>query len=594
MAEYSPAITTLSRGSTRRCVLFADLSESVRLQRDHEWETIARWRAFAAEVRRMVPQQHNGSVVRTEGDAVLAHFPDVTLGLRAAFGMHDLLVRFNQGVADDASLWLRIGVHVANIVEDTHDIYGAGVNLAARLAGLAQPGQTVMSVECRQAVTDCVQAEVQDLGLRFVKHVDVPVRAFLVHPPGTLPCHAPLRQSEDLRPVVAIVPFTCLPAAPEFDALGFAMADDIIASLARHPELRVLSRTSTAALRGLDVPWTRVRDLLDASFMLSGSFYVHGETVRLTAELCELRRGEVLWTGSSGAAVGAIFAGRDELVPHIVSQLARHVMAHEIGRVRSLPMDALASYSLYLGACGLMFSLVPNDFEAASRVLHHLRDRHPRQAAPSAMLARWHVNKVVQGWARDVEAEAQAARGHAQAAIQIDPGQSVAYSTLALVRVNFERDLDGGINDNRRAIEVDPLDPIPWAQLAGAQTLRGDHAEACEAARHALELSPLDPYRYLFESYAAMAHLATGDYEAAGLFAKQSVRRHVRHAPSHRILVGALWLGGQEQAARDASQTYLEAFPHDRAGGSQRFPYAKHEAWRLAFHESLVRAGVPP
>lgn len=577
-----------------RAIVFADLAESVRLQREHEWDTVARWRDFAAEVRAALPARHRGQVVRTEGDAVLAHFPGVPEALQAAFALHAMLAQANVGVAPGAALWLRVGVHVAPVVVDPHDIYGAGVNLAARLAGLAQPGETVMSIEARQAVVDGVQADVHDLGLRFVKHVEVPVRAFGACPPGGPATPMPRPPDEDLRPRIAVVPFVSLPADPAHDALGFAMADDIIASLARHPELRVLSRSSTAALRGVDVPWARVRDLLDATFMLSGTFYVRNDGVRLNAELCELRHGEVLWTGSSTAVVDEIFAGRDELVPQIVSQLARHVMAHEIGRVRSLPMTALASYSLYLGACGLMNSLLPDDFAAAANVLQHLRERHPRQAAPSAMLARWHVNKVVQGWTQDLASEAEAARGHAQAAIAIDPGQSAAHSALALVRVNFDRDLDGGVADNLRAIERDPQDPVPWAQLAGARTLQGEFRDAVEAAHHALALSPLDPQRFLFESYAAMAHLAAGQHAEAARLARQSVRRHARHAPSHRILIGALWLGDEPQASRQAAQAYLKDFPHDRAGGVQRFPMAPREAWRAAFQQALVAAGVPP
>lgn len=579
----------------RQTVLFADLVESVRLFQLDELGTTQRWLGFVAAVRDGLASAQGGRLVRTAGDGLLMSFASPAGGLAAAFALHDALRPFNHLQADAARMSLRVGLHVAEVVDDTHELYGSGVNLASRLASLAQPGQTVMSAEARAEVVDAVHADLEDLGHRYVKHFDEPLHAYLATPPGSSAAQARglQRPAADLRPTVAVVPFVALPADPQHDALGHAMVGDIIDSLARHPSLRVLSRLSTAAVRNVQLELPRLRELLGATFLLSGTFYVRGDRIRLSAELCELQGGQVLWAGSARADVGALFEGQDELVPQMVAQVAQQVMAHEITRVHSLPMDSLASYSLFLGAAGLMNSLVRSDFGQAQALLQHLVDRHPRQAAPYAMLARWHVFKAVQGWSADRAEDAARARSLAQMAIEVDPRQSMALSALALVRANFEGDLDGALKANLLAIEADPVEPHAWAQLSGVQTLRGEHAAACASAAQALRVSPLDPNLYLFEAWAAMAQMAAGAHAPAVALAKSSVRRHALHSPSHRILVGSLWLAGQTQEACLAAQRYLVLEPQARARAWSKGAVAEPAPWLVAFTAALEGAGLP-
>lgn len=576
-------------------MLFADLVESVRLFQLDELGTTQRWLEFVATVRDALAQAHGGRLVRTAGDGLLMSFASPAGGLAAAFALHEALRPVNQRQPEATCMSLRIGLHVAEVVDATHELYGSGVNLASRLASLAQPGQTVISDQARAEVVDAVHADLDDLGHRYVKHFDEPLHAYLATPPGSGPARASglPRPVADLRPSVAVVPFVALPADPQHDALGHAMVGDIIDSLARHPSLRVLSRLSTAAVRNVQLELPRLRELLGATFLLSGTFYVRGDRIRLSAELCELQGGQVLWAGSARADVGALFEGQDELVPQMVAQVAQQVMAHEITRVHSLPMDTLASYSLFLGAAGLMNSLVRSDFGQAQALLQHLVDRNPRQAAPYAMLARWHVFKAVQGWSADRAEDAARARSLAQMAIDVDPRQSMALSALALVRANFEGDLDGALKDNLLAIEADPVEPQAWAQLAGVQTLLGEYGAACESAARALHLSPLDPNLYLLESYAALAQMAAGSYARALVFARSSVRRHALHAPSHRLLVALLWLAGHREEARQAAQRYLATEPRARARYGNPSPTERAHPWRATLTEALQHAGLP-
>jgi len=588
--EHEAGRWDFERLASRRAILFADLVESVRHFKREEARTFDRWHRYKTLVHGRVATVHAGRLVRTTGDGLLLDFAHAADATRAAFDLHRELMAFNAGESPDKVLSLRVGLHLAEVVAEEHELWGHGVNVAQRLATLAHPGQTVASAALRSMLGDGVQADIQDMGERIVKHLDEPMRAFLLSTPGA-PRNAHLPSTEDLRPAVAVVPFVALPADPEHDALGHAMADDIIASLSRHPGLRVLSRASTAAVRGQALPLSRLRELLGASFLLTGQFYLRGNRVRLSAELCELRDGQVLWAGGVSGEVDALFDGQDELVPHIVGQVSQQVLAHELARVRALPMDSLASYSLLLGAQGLVDSLVPKDFNIAHGVLEHLSERHPRQAAPHAMLASWHLFKALQGWTHDAPGEAEKAYVQAQRAMEKDATLPASLVADGVSRAYARRDFDGATASYEEAIRLDPHCAPAWARLSECLSQRGLHDDSLQAVGRAISLSPLDPQRFVYESYAARTSFVVKRYDVAADLARASIRRHALHAPSHRLLVASLWMGGQQPQARGAAQNYLRLLPNARAGDGQNT--GAGQAAVTPFVQALHDAGLP-
>lgn len=580
----------------RSTMVFADLVESDRLMRQHELDAIERWRGFVAEARDHVLPACGVINMRMGGDALLMEFANGQAAVRAAFELHRCIESVNVGRSDTDTMQLRIGVHTADVVVDQFEAYGIGVNFAARLASIAAPAQTLVSATARDEMVDGVHAVLQDLGERYVKHLREPVRVFAARRVGATADAAhrvPLPNADDLRPVLAVVPFVAMPADPTHDALGHAMADELISTLARHAELRVLSRVSTAALRGSDIDVQSVRGMLGADYLVTGRFYSHAERVRLNVELCELRTGEVLWSGSAQADVAALFAGTDELIPHVVTNISQRVVARELTRVRSLPMDTLASYTLYLGATGLMNSLVRGDFDRAQPLLEHLVERHPRQAAPHAVMARWHVFRTVQGWTSNPQHEGQLAHDHARRAMDIDSANPLALSITGLTCMNVNDDVDGAKKCFLAALAADPQDALTWAFLSAAHSHADEHDAACASSAHALALSPLDPNRFLLEAYAAMTQLGAGRYEEAASAARSSLRHHMLHAPSHRLFIAALWMAGEQVQARLAAQQFLQAYPHAKVGGRLRKPGSRRPSWAGVTDSALLAAGLP-
>ena len=596
MTEPSKEPPGLGAQRQRRVIVFADLVESVRLMQRHEADVIDRWRRFAAQVREQMLPAMGGRMVRTAGDGLLMAFGTAPAAAAAAHALHGAIDLYNADRQADDAMLLRIGIHVADVVLDEFEAYGSGVNLAARLTSLAQPGQTLVSAQTRDELVDGLHAQIDDLGVRYVKHIDEPIRAFRLRPQGAqrdAVRRLPLPSADDLRPAVAVVPFSLLPADAAYDALGHAMADDIIAALSRHPGLRVLSRASTAQLRGTLPGLPKLRELLGAAFLLTGQYYHFGARVRLNVELCHLESGEVLWTGNAAAEVDALFAGQDDLVPHIVANVSQRVLALELTRVRSLPMNTLASYSLYLGATGLMNSLVEADFMRSRTVLEHLVERHPRQAAPYAMMARWHVFRTAQGWSKNWRHEGLASQEQAKRALDLDPTNAAALSCDGLVRLHFENDIEGARARYLAAIDADPHEAHAWGNLASVHSFSGEHDAACTAADMALRLSPLDPNLFLFEAYAAMANLGAGRFDEAIKHAQSSIRHHAVHGPSYRLLITALWLGGQHADARLATARYLQIQPDAVVGAAWRAMKGLQPVWGAVQTAALSAAGLP-
>lgn len=580
---------SFAQRARRRAIVFADLVESVRIFQEHP-ALIDAWRAYAQGVGERIAPGRGGRLVRTAGDGLLLEFETVGAAAAAAFEMHDTLAAGQRDAPPERQMGLRIGLHVDEVVADEHELWGSGVNLAARVATQAQPGQTTATPQAQHELTDGVHARVEDLGLRYLKHLREPLRVFLLAPPGTgaaLRLRAP---TGDLRPAVAVVPFVALPADPEHDALGHAMADDIIACLSRHPGLRVLSRLSTAAVRDPSLDLASLRRLLGASFLLSGRFIARAGRVRLTAELCVLEDGQVLWAGQVNGQVEALFEGVDDLVPRMVALVAEQVAAHELTRVRSLPMDSLASYSLLLGANGLLHSLSRPEFERARQLLEHLAERHPRQAAPVAQLSHWHSLQVLQGWSSDAAGSGREALASAQRAVDNDPASGDALVALGLARLMTTRDFEAAAGLYRQALAHEPHHAAAWARLSECQGVAGEHELALQSVQRAIETSPLDPQRYIFEAYAARNAYQMGDYVAAALHAADSVRRHALHAPSHRLLVAALWMAGRHDEARRSAATFLSLLPHARAADG---PSASAQPALSPFTRALVEAGLP-
>ena len=571
-----------------------DLVESCRLIQDNEVEAAARWRTFKARIEREIVPMYRGRLTRTEGDGLLATFIELRDGLAATFAIQRASREANAGVPPARHMLLRMGVHVTELYEDERDVYGRGVNLAARLYTLAGPGEIVVSAQVRDQLTPELDADIEDLGECHVKHFDQPVRAYRIGPPGPRPViERGTAFLPELRPTIAVIPFAARSGEPEQQVLGEVMADEIISSLSRTAELQVISRLSTTTFRERDATLDEISAFLGARYVLSGAYRTAGDQVVLVTELAEAKSRHILWTQSIRGNSTHIMLGEDELIDRVVAEVSGAIIDRELQRARSQALPSLESSTLLMSAIVLMHRGVSHDFERARDMLEALIERARRQALPHAWLGKWHVLRFNRGWSDDRAGQARAALDCTRRALDADPECSLALTIDGFVHTNLLKQLDIGQLRYESALSVNPNDSLAWLLKGTLHAFEGEGADAVDATERALRLSPLDPLRYFYESLGATAALSAGRYERAVELAQRSLRVNRTNTSTLRALAIAQSLLGNLDAARltvnqvralEPSltvQTYLERSPSGA--------YKTGKIWS----EALRQAGLP-
>lgn len=536
----------------RRAIVVVDVVESVRLMQASEAEMIRRWREFVDEVRSGILPPLHGRLVKSLGDGMLMEFVEVHDAIAACLQIQRLSAGHNSSQAPDTAMHVRTGAHVAPVVIAEDDIFGVGVNLAARLATLAGPGEIIVSAELRDELVPELDADVEDLGECHLRHVDAPVRAFRVgplSPRARLWTHACAGAAD--RVGLAIVPFRArAQGAVAHDPIGEALADDLIAEFSRQPSLRVTSRLSTTACRRRHLPLRAMAEHLHADYVVYGSTTVRGDRVLVHAQLGDGRDESVLWADHVEGSIDEVFSGTGTLIERLVSSVSKALFAAEVRRACTLPLPTLHSYTVLLGALTLMHRLSRGDFERARDMLEHLVERHPRSTAPRAWLAKWHVMRVAQGWSPDAAADAREARSLVGHALELEPTHALALAIDGLVCAYIRKDLATAGERYESALDANPSESLAWLFQSAWHAYHRRGAEAVQCAMTAQRLSPLDPLRYYYDNFTSTAMLAADDYEGAIRFGQSSLRANRTHGPTLRVLAIAQSLAGKVDEAR--------------------------------------------
>lgn len=576
-----------------RAVLLADIVESVRLVEQDEVRVISRWLALVEHVKSTILPQFSGRLVKSLGDGMLMDFPDVRSAVSAAFAIQRASSRDNEGLAPEQQILLRMGMEVSDVIVESDDLHGRGVNLAARLMSVAGPGEIVISAHVRDQLTADLDADVEDLGDCFLRHVSQPVRAYRIGPPGPRPMIKPTISSDDLAPTIAVVPFAPQQTPAPHDVIGEVLAEEVIRALSRSPDLSVISRLSTTAFRGRDLSLGDIRSHLNADYILSGKYSADDRRIVLDAELADAKSGRVLWTDRLKGEMADLLHGEQALVGQLISEVGDAVISRELQRSRLEPLPTLRAYTLLMGAIALMHRLSQSDFERAHQLLQTLIDRGIRQPIPYAWLAKWHVLRVQQGWYEDEHQEAYLALEATKRALDIDPQCSLALAIDGLVHTHLLKKLDVALERYNDAIAADPNNPLAWLLKGTQLAFTGEGTDAVEHTERAIKLTPLDPHRYYYDSLAATACLAAHEFGRALELAQRSLRANRKHTSTLRTMITAQWQLGLHAEARQTAQELLKLEPSlTISRWRERHPGAPYRFGELA-SSSLHQAGIP-
>jgi TolB-like protein/class 3 adenylate cyclase/tetratricopeptide (TPR) repeat protein len=583
---------TLNRGT--KVLLVMDVVESVRLMEADEDGFVQRWQQLVQQAEQRILPLHGGRIVKSLGDGLMLEFADAAGCVKAAFALQSFSQLANQGFAADRQMHLRMGGHVAAFVTDKHDIYGTDVNLTARFCTLAGLNEIVVSAELRDLVVAGLDADIEDIGECYLKHVENPVHAYRLAPPGQAPTFFSLPADDtELRPTIAVIPFTARTAAEGDSVLGEILAEEIIAALSRSPDLNVISRLSTSVLRGRDASLSTMQSHLHANYVLSGAYRVSGSRLVLVTELVETRSGRAVWGESLKSTVQEVLQGDDKITAEVVSQLGARIVHTEMQRAASRPLPNLESSTLLMGAISLMHRSTRNEFDRVRGMLEYLIDQHRRLPTPRAWLAKWHVLSVTRGLSAGGEQETRRALEQTQRALDVDPACSLALAVEGFVHCHMLKDLDGAAQRYELALAANPNDSLAWLFRGVLHAFKDEGATALSDAEKALQLSPLDPLRYFYDSLAATAALSAKRYELAIELAKKSMRANRVHSSTLRVLtIAQVQIGHTNDAmqtmgllrALDPTLT-VTSYQHRNPSA----PYATGKEWATA----LRVAGLP-
>jgi adenylate cyclase len=555
--EAKPELMLLPRNEA--VVLVIDLVESVRLMQANEQDTIERWRNFVRRSRDEVLPRHGGRLVKSLGDGLLAEFENPSRAVVAALALHSLLAEASVGVPDDRRMFLRAALHTTRVYTDELDIYGSGVNLAARLATLAGPGETVVSASVRDGLTDGLDAHIEDLGDCHLKHIAGPVRAYRVGHAGARPVMAAREDyAASYQPTIAVIPFAMRTVTPEHYSVGELIADGVIARLSRARHLRVISRLSTTAFRDRESNVAELNVHLHASYVLCGSYSCTGDRLMVSWELADVRDHLVVGADHMQVRLGDLLEFEGELVHAIASMVHDAILNAEVARSLNRPLPSLESYALLLAGIQLLHRSSKRDFERSFELLTYLAEKHPRSAEPKVWQAKWYALRSVQGLTEDREHDTRAALACTAAALDHEPQNSFALAMEGFVHCHLSRDYEAASERLSESIRQNPSESFGHLFRAVIQGLTGDFTGGLESFEIASATSPLDPARYLFDTIAAYLHFCAGHHDDAVSWAKRSLRQNRHHAHSWRVLVAAEAESGDLEAARSDLRSLLE------------------------------------
>lgn len=618
----------------RATIVFVDVVESVRLMALDERRHVGRVRQLLTGLAQQLVPRAGGQVLERRGDGLLARFDDPRAAAACALAMHAQAAATAEPadgtcVAPAEPLWLRIGLHCADLLADADDaLYGQGLNLTARLAALAQPGESWLSAVVRDQLTDALDGLLLDLGEVHLKHLDEPVRAYRLLPaaPEEPEAHAagdatglavgglaghgrvegveasvpppPLAMSPpaDIRPRLAVLPLTWAGAAVAAMApdAGDVLVDQLAQALSACRLLQVTSMLSANAFRGRGSAPVDAAARLAADYVLAGEREASDAAVLVVQlRLLHAASGQCVWQLAWQGAAALLAAPDQSWLDEVVAAVVQALTDAEFHIARGRPLPNLAAHTLYLASVSLLHRFSHSDFMRAHQMLLALRERAPRHAAPAAWLARWHVFRIVQGWSPEAARDGALASDHAQRALDRDPDSSLALTMAGSVRAGVHLDMPGASHYYELALSRNPSEPLAWLLKGVAHGFLGEGVAALDASERSLQLSPLDPLRFYYDSLSATAAMGAQRYARAAELAQRAIRANCMHGSSYRALAISQVMLGQVESAR-ATVTRLRAVEPGSSVRQFQARAAVDSAQNRLFAQALVEAGLPP
>jgi TolB-like protein len=556
---------------TRRlaAILAADVAGYSRLMGADEEGTLERLKAVRHELVDHKIKEHRGRIVKTTGDGMLVEFASVVDAVRCAVEVQRAMVERNTGVPENKRIEFRIGINLGDIILDDDDIYGDGVNIAARLEALAEPGGICVSRVVYDQVRDKLHLAFEDLGEQQVKNIARPVhvwRARLGAKPAAS-ASAPLALPD--KPSIAVLPFQNLSGDPEQEYFADGMVEEITTAIARLPWLFVIARNSSFTYKGKPVDVKQVGRELGVRYVLEGSVRKGGDRVRITAQLIDAGTAAHLWAERFDGALDDIFELQDRVASSVVGAIEPKLRQSETERAARKPTASLGAYDLYLRALAEFQKLTQSGWDAAVVLSTRALAIDPDYAPAAASI----------GWCRVMQAAIGAPVSTSEIAESVrlatqvietgkDEPDALCLAAYTLSFFTGAHATAAGMIDH--ALMLNPNSALAWACRGWVAAMQDQADPAIDALQRAIRLSPLDPLRWVFFLGMSFAHVAARRFEEAIDWADRCLREQPRLAHVYRFKAVACAHLGRAEEARESARRMLELHPEFTISGWQR------------------------
>ncbi len=582
-------------------ILAADVGGYSRLMAADEEGTLAGLKSHRRELVDPKIKEHRGRIIKTTGDGMLVEFASVVDAVRCAIDVQRGMAVRNQEVVPDRRIEFRVGINIGDVIVDGDDIYGDGVNIAARLENIAELGGVCVSATVRDHVLDKLGFAFDDLGDQNVKNIPRPVRVYRVQfgddPTNQVVSSQPASQrivSVAPRLSIVVLPLTNIGGDPEQEYFVDGVTESLTTDLSRISGSFVIGRNTAFTYKGKAVDLKQVGNELGVRYVLEGSVQRGGNRLRVNVQLIDAESGKHLWAERFDKPLADLFDMQDEIVAHLANQLGTELVAAEARRSERAPQpDSMDLY--FQGLASVNRGLTPEYMAQARGFFERALALDPGNI--EALVGTAMVDSLVGGsfFVDDRAARFAAAETTLIKALSLAPNHAIAHYLLGFVQISTNR-AGQGIAECERALALDRNLADAHAEIGLAKYNIGRAEETEAHIREALRLSPRDTSAYAWKAFAGYAKLYLGSDEEAAAWLQRAIETNRSYSLQHFALACALAHLGQLDDARAAVQAGLALNPtftlrRFRAGTSSNNP--TFLAQRERIYDGMRKAGVP-
>jgi adenylate cyclase len=535
-------------------ILAADVAGYSRLMAEDEEATLETLETYQKVIAGLAAE-HQGRIFGMAGDSVMIEFASAVQAVRCAVAVQRALNRRNADLPESRRMAFRIGINLGDVIARDADLYGDGVNIAARLQALAEPGQICIAASVQEQTADKLAFACTYLGEKMVKNIRRPVRVFGIAWALEAPVPVDRLRSGALplpdKPSIAVLPFGNLSGDAEQEYFADGLTEDLITGLAKFRWCFVIARNSSFVYRGRTAPVQQVGRELGVRYVLEGSTRKSGERVRVTAQLIEAETGRHVWAERYDRALADLFAMQDEIVDRVVGAIEPEMLKAETLRARRKTPQSLTAWDLIFRGMWHFHQVNRDDHARARDLFRAAIETEPALAEGHIWLARTIHGIIFFGWTDDPAAAIAEGRQAAARGLRLADDDPYAHYAFGIMSTTTGQPIQG-VSAAQRSIDLSPSFALGYLLLGMSRLFAGRAAQAIEPLQRGLRLSPHDPHAFAWLQFLAFAHFLKGDHEAAAQRAGDAIAKRPESFSAHCVLACSLARLGRKDEAQEA------------------------------------------